>query len=76
MFARVFFGGKKPCKNQLISILNKAIYILFLGVSNPLSLSSSSALHFFQIFFLCHHLVNRNDWHLLSLAKTSDFSVV
>jgi hypothetical protein len=37
--------------------------------------SFSSALHFFRLFFLDHHLVNRDDRHLLAHAMASDFSV-
>jgi hypothetical protein len=48
---------------------------LFFGVNNPLCLSSSSALHFFWLFFLVHHLVNQDDRHLLAHAMASDFSV-
>jgi hypothetical protein len=44
-------------------------------VSNPLCLSSSSALHFFRLFFLVHHFVNQDDQHLLTHAMASDFSV-
>jgi hypothetical protein len=44
------------------------------GVSNlvPLLLLSPP---FFRLFFLVHHLVNRNDWHLLAHAMASDFLV-
>jgi hypothetical protein len=47
----------------------------FFWVSNPLCLSSSSTLHFCQLFFLVHHLDNRDDQHLLAHAMASDFSV-
>jgi hypothetical protein len=45
------------------------------GGSDPLCLSSSSALHFFRLFFLAHFLVNQDDQHLLAHAMASDFSV-
>jgi MFS family permease len=41
----------------------------FWGVSDPLCLSSSSALHFFQLFFLVHHPVNRDARHLFAHAR-------
>jgi hypothetical protein len=44
-------------------------------VSNPLCLSSSSALHFSDYSFWVQHLVNRDDQHLLAHAMASDFSV-
>jgi hypothetical protein len=49
----------------------------FWGVQQPLVhlLSSSSALHFFQLFFLVHHPVNRDDQHLIAHAMASYFSV-
>jgi hypothetical protein len=43
------------------------------GVSYPLCLSSSSALHFSDYSFCVHHLVNQYDWHLLAHAMASDF---
>jgi hypothetical protein len=46
--------------------------VTFLGVSDPLCLSSSLALHFLRLFFLNYHLVNRDDWHLLAHALASD----
>jgi hypothetical protein len=39
-----------------------------------LCLSSSSALHFFWLFFWVHHLFNQDDRHLLAHAMASDFS--
>jgi hypothetical protein len=50
-------------------------YFLGWGVSNPLRLSSSSALHFSDYSFWVHHLVNRDDRQLLANAMASDFSV-
>jgi hypothetical protein len=48
---------------------------LFFWVSDPLCLSSYSALHFFPIYsFWVHHLVNRDERHLLAHAMASDFS--
>jgi hypothetical protein len=44
------------------------------GVSNPLCLSSSSALHFCDYSFLVHHPLNWDDRHLLACAMVSDFS--
>jgi hypothetical protein len=38
-----------------------------------LCLSSSSALHFFQLFFLVHHPVNPDNRHLLAHAIASTF---
>jgi hypothetical protein len=43
-------------------------YTVFWGVSDPLCLSSSSAFHFFWLFFSVHHLVNWDDRHLLAHA--------
>jgi hypothetical protein len=44
--------------------------------SGPLCLcSSSSALHFFRLFFLCPTPFNRDDRQLLARAMASDFSV-
>jgi hypothetical protein len=45
------------------------------GVSDPLYLSSSSALLFSDYSFWVHHPVNRDDRHLLAHAMASDFSV-
>jgi hypothetical protein len=42
--------------------------LFFFLVSDPLCLSSSSAFHFFQLFFSVHHLVNQDDRHLLAHA--------
>jgi hypothetical protein len=42
------------------------------GVSDPLRHSSSSALHY---SFWVHHLVNRDDQHILANVMASDFSV-
>jgi hypothetical protein len=47
----------------------------FLGVSDPLCLSSSSALDFFWLFFLCPPPFNQDDWQLLAHAMASDLSV-
>jgi hypothetical protein len=46
----------------------------FLGVSDPLCLFSSLALHFSNYCFLVHH-VNQDDWHHLAHAMASDFTV-
>jgi hypothetical protein len=54
----------------IISCVNK----LFL-VSDPLCLSSSSALQFFNYSFLVHHPVNRDGRHLLAHAMASEFTV-
>jgi hypothetical protein len=54
---------------------SQGVFLLFFWVSDPLCLSSSLALHFFWLFFLVHHLVNRDDRHLLAHAMASDFSV-
>jgi hypothetical protein len=40
----------------------------FWGVSDPLCLTSSSDLHFFNYSVRVHHPVNRDDWHLLAHA--------
>jgi hypothetical protein len=49
--------------------------VLFLGVSDPLGLSSPSALHCSDYSFRVHHPADRDDLHLLAHAMASDFSV-
>jgi hypothetical protein len=49
---------------------------IFFLVSDPMFLSSPSALHFSNYSFLVHHPVNWDDWHLLARAMASDFTVV
>jgi hypothetical protein len=52
--------------------LDFRLYLLswnFLGVSEPECFSSSSA-PFSNYSFLVHHLVNREDWHLLAWTST------
>jgi hypothetical protein len=54
------------------------VFVLFLGggeVSDPSCLSSSSALHFSNYFFLVNHPVNWDDRHLLAHAAASDLTV-
>jgi hypothetical protein len=56
-------------------VVEKFLFILqvVFFVSDTLCLSSSSALHFFRIFF-SGPPVNRDDRHLLAHAMASDFS--
>jgi hypothetical protein len=51
------------------------LLLIFWGVSDPLCLSSSSALHFSDYSFWVYHPVYRDDWQLLAHAKAFDFSV-
>jgi hypothetical protein len=44
------------------------------GVSDPLCLFSSSALHFSNYSFWIYHPVNWDDWHILAHAIASDFA--
>jgi hypothetical protein len=71
------FPRKKCTKNQpQIGLIFAQWVIVFLWVSDPLCLSSSSALHFLsQYSFRVHHLVNRDERQLLAHAMASDFSV-
>jgi hypothetical protein len=64
---------------KLISLFY--IFLLFFwggaggGGSDPLCLPSSLALHFSDYSFWVHHLVSRDDRHLLANAMASDYSV-
>jgi hypothetical protein len=49
-------------------------FVVFL-VSNPLHLSSYSALLFCQLFFFVHHPLNLDDQHLLAHSMATDFTV-
>jgi hypothetical protein len=64
---------------QLLQVRKRTLrssFFLFWGISNPLCLFSSSALHLFQLlFFLVHYPVNWDDRHLLAHALASDFTV-
>jgi hypothetical protein len=60
------------CQIYVVELGN---FFCFSWVSNPLCLYASSALIFFKLFFRVHHLVNRDDRHLLAHALASDFSV-
>jgi hypothetical protein len=66
--------GKKPPDYDKLARTKLNGITLFL-VSDPLCLSSALALHFFQLFFWVHHLVNWDDRHVLAHAMASDFSV-
>jgi hypothetical protein len=62
--------GPRPAGFVFLPITN------FILVSDPLCLSSSLALHLISDYsFWVHHLVNRDDQHLLAHAMASDFSV-
>jgi hypothetical protein len=63
------------CKKIIQEIAQRILLPFFFGgggVSNPLCLSSSLALHFSQLFFLVQH---RWGWHLLAHEMASDFTV-
>jgi hypothetical protein len=59
--------------NEIITFHLKQLFNFL--VSNPLSFSSSSALHFLQLLFLCPPPFNRDDQQLLARGMASDFSV-
>jgi hypothetical protein len=61
-------------KKNLATLLRDEKNSLFQGVSYPLCLSSSFAIHFADYSFWVHHFVNRDDRHLLAHAMASDFS--
>jgi hypothetical protein len=73
---RVILNRVKPLikRPHQYGLCIPAVRMFFL-VSDPLCLSSSSALHFSDYSFRVHHLVNQDDLQLLAHAMTSDFSV-
>jgi hypothetical protein len=60
-----------PCRSRLDCFFGR----IFWGGQRPLVPFFLLGPPFFQLFFLVHHLVDRDDRHLLAHAMASDFSV-
>jgi hypothetical protein len=70
-----FYPGVKLRMGLRLAEFQHHSAIVFFLVSDPLCLSSSSALHFSDYSFWVHHPVNQDDRQLLANAMASDFSV-